>query len=159
VLAIRRILHPTDFSDLSARAFELACSLARDYRAELTVLHVAPPPVCAVADGMMIELPTGWEAETRARLTQVRPTSPGLTITHRLESGDAGREIVRVADEEEVDLIVIGTHGRGGVGRVLLGSVAEAVLRKAPCPVLTVKSPAPVRPEPAAAATQPAGRA
>jgi nucleotide-binding universal stress UspA family protein len=152
VLAIRRILHPTDFSDLSRPAFELACSLARDFGAQLTVLHVSLPPVAGVVEGITVELPTGWLEETRARLEQIKPTDSRVAATHRLEQGDAVREILRVAGEVKADLIVMGTHGRGGLSRLLMGSTAEGVMRKAPCPVLTVKAPIPAEPpEPRAA--------
>lgn len=143
MLAIRRILHPTDFSDLSRSALDLAAALARDHGAELLVLHVAPPPVAGVIDGVTVELPTGWLDETRDRLARVRPADPAVPVAHRLEMGDAGREIVRVATEAGADLIVLGTHGRGGLSRLVVGSVAEMVMRKAPCPVLTVKHPVP----------------
>jgi nucleotide-binding universal stress UspA family protein len=143
VLPIRRILHPTDFSDLSRPAFELACSLARDFAAELVVVHVAPPPVAGVVEGITVELPTGWEDQARARLAQVKTTDPRVSVAHRLEQGDAAREIVRVATEVKADLIVLGTHGRGGLSRLLMGSVAEVVMRNAPCPVLTVRAPLP----------------
>jgi nucleotide-binding universal stress UspA family protein len=143
VLAIRRLLHPTDFSDPSRPAFELACALARDYGAELVVLHVAPPPAAGVVEGITVELPTGWEEETRTRLEKIRPADPRVPVVHRLEQGDAVREILRVAAAVRADLIVMGTHGRGGLSRLLVGSVAEIVMRNAPCPVLTVRAPLP----------------
>jgi nucleotide-binding universal stress UspA family protein len=141
VLSIHRILYPTDFSDLSKPAFDLACCLARDYGAELVVCHVSPWPIVGVADGITVELPTGWESETRARLEQIRPDDPGIRASHRLERGEASAQILKVAAEVKTDLIVMGTHGRGGFSRLLIGSVAEDVLRKAPCPVVTVKAP------------------
>lgn len=151
---------PTDFSDLSTPAFELACALARDYGAELVVLHVSPWSVVGVVDGIAVELPTGWEEETRARLEQIRPDEAGIRVARRLEQGEASAQILKVAGEVKADLIVMGTHGRGGVSRLLIGSVAEEVLRKAPCPVLTVKAPFPAehttKPKPAPQ-PQPAG--
>jgi nucleotide-binding universal stress UspA family protein len=155
VLAIRRILHPTDFSDLSRPAFDLACSLARDFGAELVVLHVSPPPVVGVVDGMTVDLPTGAIEYAHTRLEQIRPADPKIVVAHRLEEGDEAREILRVAAELSVDLIVMGTHGRGGLSRLLAGSVAEAVMRKAPCPVLTVRTPFPSERTPPQAAEQP----
>lgn len=140
MLTIRRILHPTDFSDLSRPAFELACSLARDFGARLVVCHITPPPVAAVVEGMVVDVPAGESEQTRTRLEQVKPTDTSIKVVHRLEVGDAVREIIRLADEEKADLIVMGTHGRGGVSRLLMGSVAEGVMRKAPCPVLTLKA-------------------
>lgn len=143
MLAIRRILYPTDFSDLSRPAFDLACSLARDYGAEIVVLHVRVPPVAAVVDGMAVPMPTVTPDETLARLRRVTADDPSVRVVHRLEEGDPGSTILRVAAELEPDLLVMGTHGRSGLGRLLVGSVAEKVMRKAPCPVLTVKAPAP----------------
>lgn len=70
-------------------------------------------------------------------------SGPEVLVEHRLREGDAAAEILQVADEVGADLIVLGTHGRTGLGRVLMGSVAEAVLRRARCPVLTLKSPLP----------------
>lgn len=136
---IRHILHPTDFSDSSRRAFELSCALARDYRADLVVCHVATPPVPGVVDGITVEIPTGWEEQARENLERVRPSDPGIRVSHRLELGGATSQILKVAAETDADLIVLGTHGRGGLSRLLLGSVAEGVLRKASCPVLVAK--------------------
>ena len=143
MLSIRRIVHPTDFSELSRPAFELACALARDYGAKLVVLHVSPPPPVGVVEGITVELPTGWEEQVRAQLDRIKPADTRVRVAHRMEQGDAAREIVRAAAETKADLIVLGTHGRSGLARVLMGSVAEAVMRKAPCPVLTVRAPLP----------------
>lgn len=148
MLPIRKILHPTDFSDLSRPAFELACALARDFGAELVVCHVSPWPVVGVAEGMIVELPTGWAEQVRAQLEQVKPDDSKVRVVHRLERGEASALILKVAAELKADLIVMGTHGRGGLSRLLIGSVAEDVLRKAPCPVLTVKSPFPAEQTP-----------
>jgi nucleotide-binding universal stress UspA family protein len=75
------------------------------------------------------------------RLMATKPTAEGVDIEHRLVSGEPAKEILRLARDEDVELIVMGTHGRTGVMRALLGSVAEEVLRHATCPVLTVKVP------------------
>jgi nucleotide-binding universal stress UspA family protein len=82
-------------------------------------------------------------AELRHRLDAVRPSVPNVTAEHVLLTGDEATEIVRLAVDEGFDLIVMGTHGRTGLSRLLMGSVAEQVLRRAPCPVLTVKQPIP----------------
>jgi nucleotide-binding universal stress UspA family protein len=142
MLNIRTILHPTDFSENSAHAFELACALARDFEARLLVLYVAEPVVVAAAELPMI-LPvvvdTGEEA--RVQLEALRPNDPIIRVEHLYREGDPAGEILCAAEECHADLIVMGTHGRSGISRLLLGSVAEAVLRKAPCPVLTIKEP------------------
>lgn len=138
---IRKILHPTDYSDPSRSALEMACALARDFGAELVVCHVAPPPVIAAGDGLVVELPSGeTDEQVAARLERVEPDAPGVPVMRRPLRGDPVSEIVRLADELDADLIVLGTHGRSGLSRLLLGSVAEGVMRKAPCPVVTVKA-------------------
>jgi nucleotide-binding universal stress UspA family protein len=75
-------------------------------------------------------------------LQDVCPSDPGITFEHRLVMGDPATEIVRVAEEEKAELIVLGTHGRTGLSRILMGSVAEAVVRHAPCPVLIYRQDA-----------------
>ena len=145
MLMFRRILHPTDYSDLSRPAFEMACSLARDFGAELVICHVSPPPVAAVANGIVVDIPTGEAEQMRARLEKVKPDD-ALSVTHQLLRGDPASEIVRFAAEAGIDLIVLGTHGRGGLSRFLMGSVAEHVLRRAKCPVVTVKAPHVIEP-------------
>jgi nucleotide-binding universal stress UspA family protein len=153
VIAIRTILHPTDFSERSAAAFRLACSLARDHGATLIVLHVASPDVY-LADGMYIPLPPGHRLDLKRRLEALRPEGGDVRIEYRLVEGGPAPEILRVAAEEPCDLVVMGTHGRTGLGRLLMGSVAELVVRKAPCPVLTVKEPFAPADEPVAAAEE-----
>lgn len=153
MFTIRTILHPTDYSDLSQPAFDLACSLARDFGAKLVVCHVSPPPLITAGEGVdvLVDFPTGETEQMAARLKQVLPDDPQIHVTHELLRGDPASEIVRLADEAKVDLIVVGTHGRSGLSRLLMGSVAEGVMRKAPCPVVTVKAPAPTDQEPEAA--------
>ena len=139
---IQTILHPTDFSENSRYAFQTACALARDYRADLVVLHVMMPSVSPLVD------------DAAARSTQVRriaglaggtswpqPSDPQIRVEHRLAEGDPAEEILRLAAALRSNLVVMGTHGRTGLGRFLTGSVAEEVLRNAICPVLVVKTP------------------
>lgn len=143
MLRIAVILHPTDFSDRSGHAFHLACSLARDHRGRVIVLHVAQLP--PVAPGGMATPPTagGVWGEIEAQLDNVRSPDIAVPLEHRLEKGDPSAEILRVAAETHCDLIVLGSHGRTGISRLLMGSVAEQVVRKAACPVLVVKNPFP----------------
>lgn len=143
MLAIQTVLHPTDFSERSEFAFRLACSLARDYGARLIVLHVAEPPMAVAGEGVLMLPPTFDLEPLRERLQQLRPAEPKVPVEHRLIQGDAATEILRVAEETKCDVIVLGTHGRTGLGRLLMGSVAEQVVRRAPCPVVTVKTPLP----------------
>jgi nucleotide-binding universal stress UspA family protein len=133
MLPIRNILHPTDFSASSDCALRLACSLAREQSAQLTVLHVVHASLAAEKRGFGEEL--GEE------LNRMKIPDAQIRAERRLEEGDPVTQILRVAGEENCDLIVIGTHGRTGLGRLLMGSVAEQVVRKATCSVLTVKTP------------------
>jgi universal stress protein A len=144
---IKVILHPTDFSPRSEQALQLACALARDAGARLIVLHVLERPLI-VYSGVALAPPAPPPSEEerrkrREQLEQVRPADPAVVIERRLEEGDPATAIVQVAQETGCDLIVMGTHGRTGLARLLMGSVAEKVVREAPCLVLTVKAPQP----------------
>jgi nucleotide-binding universal stress UspA family protein len=144
MLAIRTILHPTDFSERSDFAFRLACSLARDYGARLIVLHVAEPPAPICSDGLVVPAPQVYNMEAlRVQLHKIVPRNAKIPIEHRLIEGDAALQILNSAEETKCDVIVMGTHGRTALSRLLMGSVAENLVRKAPCPVVTVKSPLP----------------
>jgi nucleotide-binding universal stress UspA family protein len=141
MLAIRTVLHPTDFSESSEFAFRLACSLAGDYGARLMVLHVAEPPMAVAGEGVLMLPPEADLEPLREKLQQLRPRGAKVQVEHRLVQGDAATEILRVAEETKCDVILLGTHGRTGLRRLLMGSVAEQVVRRAPCPVVTVKTP------------------
>jgi universal stress protein A len=145
MLRIATILHPTDFSPHSEHAFQLACSLARDHGSRLIILHVAEPPV--VGYGTALSPPPGgdWQA-VENRLWRLQSSDCKLPVEHRLEWGDPKAEILRVAEESKCDLIVMGTHGRTGLVHLLMGGVAEQVVRKAPCSVLVAKTVRPERP-------------
>ena len=138
MLPIRTVLHPTDFSEPAACAFALACALARDGGARLVVLHVDRPPVGHDAV-LANRRPEEYEKPLWDLLRQLKAPDPQVHVEHRLAEGDPKAEILRVAREEGCDLIVLGTQGRTGLPRLVLGSVAESILRKAGCPVLTVK--------------------
>jgi nucleotide-binding universal stress UspA family protein len=139
----RTILHPTDFSDNSWYAFQTACVLAKENNALLVLLHVIPPSVSP----LLTELPPNplQPAESqeswKGRFSWPVPSDPAIRVEHRVAEGDAPEEILRLALALPSDLIVMGTHGRTGLSRLLAGSVAENVLRNAPCPVLAVKTP------------------
>jgi nucleotide-binding universal stress UspA family protein len=147
MLPIRTILHPTDFSEGSENAFRLACSLTRDYRARLIVLHVLERPAVAYSGVMMAPPSPGPSAEERhelrERLRQIQPLDPAVHVEHILEEGDPATAISQVVQERDCNLIVMGTHGRTGFSRMLMGSVAEQVVRQSPRPVVTVKTPFP----------------
>lgn len=143
MLPIHVILHPTDFTEHSKNAFAMACALARDYGAKLHVVHVIATPVFPVVDGavvpMSMEVP---RAQMREALDALEPRDQSIVMDRALVEGDPATEIVRAADAYGADLIVMGTHGRRGLSRFVMGSVAEAVHRKAKCPVLTVRTKA-----------------
>jgi nucleotide-binding universal stress UspA family protein len=140
VQPIRNVLHPTDFSECSDYAFRLACSLARDYSARLVALHVVTPPVVIYDEGVLLPGPSTYKDQLWKQLQQLQAGDPKVPVEYRLVEGEAATEILRMAQEMGCDLIVLGTHGRTGLGRLLLGSVAEQVMRRASCPVLTVKT-------------------
>jgi nucleotide-binding universal stress UspA family protein len=142
MLPIKTILHPTDFSKPSEAALRFACALARDYEARLVILHVVEPPVYYGELGMTVPLPTDFHESLQARLSRLVPADSGIPVATILVEGSATREILHVAEEQHADLIVLGTHGRTGVARVLLGSVAESVIRHSHIPVLTLTTPA-----------------
>jgi nucleotide-binding universal stress UspA family protein len=143
---IRKILVPTDFSDHSKEALAWAIDLARRFDARLTVAHAYQPVAMALPDGYVMQsapsLATMLSDLEDALAKIKREAEAGganVPIDTQLLQGPAFAEIVRFAREGSFDLIVIATHGRTGLKHALLGSVAEKVVRKAPCPVLTVR--------------------
>jgi nucleotide-binding universal stress UspA family protein len=150
MLPIHTILHATDFSEHSTCAWQLACALTRDYGSRLIALHVAPRPVLVGAEGALPPHPDLHLEGARTQLERLAVPAGNVRAERRLEEGDPAAQILRVATEVHADLIVMGTHGRTGLSRLVMGSVAEEVVRKSPCPVLTVKTPVPESvPEPA----------
>jgi nucleotide-binding universal stress UspA family protein len=141
MLPIHKILCPTDFSDSAQSAFQLACALARDYQAALVVIHVTPSPRAFAPDGIALPLPAEEPYELHARLMHLHPVDSGMDVEYHILEGDAGAQILKAARDAKVDVIVMGTHGKSGLTRLLMGSVAENVMRHAPCPVLTVRGP------------------
>ena len=139
---IRVILFPTDFSTCSDAAFHFACSLAAHYSARLVIVHVKQPPFNVGELVMPFTPETEFEKQQlEAELCGIVPSNAVFPFEHQLLFGDAAVQIVDVANKHAADIIVMGTHGRKGVSRALMGSVAATVLRNAPCPVLTVKLP------------------
>ena len=136
----KTILFPTDFSTSSDAAIDHAAALANESGATLLVVHVEEPLPAYIGEGYYGR-PNPPNPEVRRMLMGVRPKNEATTCEYRLLQGDPVEEIVRLAEEEPVDLIVMGTHGRTGLGRLLMGSVAEAVVSQASVPVLTIKQP------------------
>ncbi|MFN0055516.1 MAG: universal stress protein [Planctomycetales bacterium] len=142
MIAIKQVLLPVDFSEPSLKATEYALSLARQFGATLHLFHVIEDPVVYLPMFESYPLPTREQFETYAqdRLENwiAEEDSEGLKIERVWRHGKPHIEIIDYADDSQVDLIIIGTHGRGVAAHLLLGSVAEKVVRKSPCPVLTV---------------------
>jgi len=133
MIHIKKILYPTDFSSYSNQAYFHAISLAEKNEASLTILYVYVPGAPGTEGGDKHH----WKSQ----LEQIRPVNTAIPVHHVLLEGDPATEIVRYAMEHGMDLIVMGTHGRTGVERLLMGSVAEKVMREAPCSTLVVKLP------------------
>jgi nucleotide-binding universal stress UspA family protein len=135
----KKILFPTDFSHTGDAALKMATSLARDTGATLLIVHVEEPPVAYGGGEMYYGLPDPQTEDLKKMLQEVVPPDPKVPYEHHLITGDPAGAVSRFAKENDVDMIVMGTHGRTGVIRLLMGSVAEAIVRRAPCPVLTYK--------------------
>lgn len=142
-MELRKILIPLDFSDHSRHALHWGVSLAQKYRAQLVLLHVIPEVLEKVSarESAGEQRVMDLTAEIEAQLQELAYQEVGErgAAQAKVVDGQPAEEIVRVAREEAVDLIVMGTHGRTGLPHILLGSTAEAVVRGAPCPVFTVK--------------------
>jgi universal stress protein A len=140
---ISRILFATDLEGHDHTALEYASSLAASFNAELHVVYVADVVATGTYGGFDSPPAFYFEEVTRQqleeRLGKVTPTASGVPCIHHFRTGNPSEEIVNVAQKEGMDFIVMASHGRRGVTRVLLGSVAENVLRHATCPVLIVK--------------------
>lgn len=136
------ILFPTDFSTASDTALPHAETLAKQKSATLLILHVEEPPLAYGGGELYYGLPEPSSERILKMLEQVVPSDQTVSFKHRLTIGDPAGEIVRIASEEGAEMIVLGTHGRSGMTRMLMGSVAEAVVRRAPCPVLVYRAAA-----------------
>ena len=140
-VAFKNILFATDFSDVSQHALMHALAMAERYEAKLTVVHAAPPETQTPIPMEPVPLELDWQkkkaAESLAKLEDFEPLHmyPHETV---LKQGSPWPEMSGIIEDRGIDLIVMGTHGRGLIGTVFLGSVAEQVLRHATCPVLTV---------------------
>jgi nucleotide-binding universal stress UspA family protein len=148
-MQVKSILLPTDFSECGNYALSYATSMARTYGASIIFVHVIEPIVPSVGySGMTEPLPIAdisdqLEDSAERELPKFAECKEcaGLQVEEVIVHGEAASEIVRVAKERAVDLIVVSSHGRTGLGRILFGSTAEAIVRHAPCPVLVVKPP------------------
>jgi nucleotide-binding universal stress UspA family protein len=137
----KRILCPIDFSDFSDAALQYASSLAQEAGARLYLVHVDDSQVPYDAGYAAYVAPPIDPEALMERLAAKKPTRENVDFEHHLLFGHPADAIVDFASQHDVDLIVIGTHGRTGLSRLLMGSIAEAIVRRAACPVLTVKTP------------------
>ena len=145
MINLKRILVPTDFSDGARHALRYGLSFAREYEAELLLLHVVETVAAPYASDLfpvpMAEVFQELSAYARGELEKLteEAKAKGLQARSLVVQGKPSHEIMRVAREETVDMIVLGTHGKGVLDQALFGSTTERVVRKAPCPVLTVR--------------------
>lgn len=142
MLSFKNIVLATDFSPAAEAALPVACALARDYAAHLTVVHVRLVP--ETITGEFGTLPVEPAESVQVVRSRIRALLPEECQDAEVEvrDGDAAAEILASVAERPDSMLVLGTHGSSGFGRLMLGSVADAVLRQAPCPVLTVRAPA-----------------
>jgi nucleotide-binding universal stress UspA family protein len=156
MVTIDRILCPVDLSDCSRHGFDHAAAVARWYGASITILHVfemlpvAAHATSATSAGAVLTLPDCPDALVELERMTAPNIHDGLSIAVRTAQGHVHTEILRAAIEIKPDLLVIGTHGRSGFQRLILGSVAEKLLRQVPCPVLSVPPRAAGAPSPVA---------
>jgi universal stress protein A len=139
---VQTILYPTDFDEPAKAALSYALSLARDYGAQLIVLHAVETlgaENVTYGEATSQPQPNAYRERLWKELREWVPVDPQVKIEYLLSEEAAVDAIVNTAAEQHCDLIVIGTHGRRGLDRVLHGSTAEQVVRAAPCPVLVVK--------------------
>ncbi len=139
----KRILVATDFSDVSDAALDYAINLAKAVGAKITLAHVYEIPVYGFPSGAMVASPefavsVMTAAQEAAKTACVAHAQAGVEITPVVSRGSTWEEVHRIAEEVSADLIVIGTHGRRGISHVMLGSVAEKIIRTATLPVLTI---------------------
>ena len=146
--AIKKILVPIDFNEGSEKAVTYAVDLARSLQASITVMNAYEYPVYGFPDGALVataevaaQISQGSQEALDAAVSRLKDS--GVTVDKVLREGLPWEEIVKVATEGKADLIVMGTHGRHGLARAFLGSVAERVLRTATCPVLVIREPHP----------------
>lgn len=148
MIDLKRILVPTDFSKPSQNALTYAAAFAEKFGAELHLLHVVQDLALFIPDMVTVTPPIGPTVEQLTagvrvafeRLVKENKLEKFKT-THFVREGTPFYEIIQYAKEKDIDLIIMGTHGHSGLAHVLMGSVAEKVVRKAPCPVLTVRDP------------------
>ncbi len=140
-MTTKTIIFPTDFSTASDAALSYASALAREKGAKLLIVHAEEPPMAYGGGELYYGTPQPSQVAMMAMLHELKPSDVDVPFEHQMLDGDPATEIVALADQTEAEMIVMGTHGRTGLKRLLMGSVAEAVVRRANCPVFTLKQP------------------
>jgi len=146
MIRLKRVLVATDFSEFGDLALKYGCEFAQGFSAELHLIHAVEPPTAAYSEfGLgyigLEEVEATLVKESRVRLDRLPEVDQAarLTVVREVLLGTPFREIIKYARDHEIDLIVVGTHGRGAIAHMLMGSTAERIVRHAPCPVLTVR--------------------
>jgi nucleotide-binding universal stress UspA family protein len=146
-LSIKKVLVPIDFSDYSKSALKYAINFAKQFNAEIILIYVVEPIIYPPDFSMgQIAIPsvnTEWDDRAKEELNKLAKNEIPSDLKSKtiIKTGKPFVEIIETASEEDVDVIIIATHGRSGVEHILFGSTAEKVVRKAPCPVLTLREP------------------
>ena len=147
MIKLKRVLVPTDFSDSARHAFTYGLSFAKEYGAELVLLHVVENVTVGYASDLfpvpmaeVFQEISGYARAELAKLGQEARERGVSGVSEQVIQGKPSSEIIRFASENHVDMIVLGTHGKGMLDQALFGSTTERVVRRAPCPVLTVRT-------------------
>ena len=138
---VRHILCPVDFSESSHAALKYATLLARESDAEIHIVYSYEEPFAFTEGAFPGHVPPADLAPDHEALNGMVPSHKDVRYRHNFLFGPPGRMLLEYAKEKDIDLIVMGTHGRSGLSRLLMGSVAEEIVRHADCPVLTIKTP------------------
>jgi nucleotide-binding universal stress UspA family protein len=145
VIQLKRVLVPTDFSESARHALTYGVSFAKEYRARLLLLHVVENLTVGYASDLfpvpmaeVFQEISGYAKTELAKLAAFAGEK-GIEVEEHVAQGKPSAEIIRFASEHQVDMIVLGTHGKGMLDQALFGSTTERVVRRAPCPVLTVR--------------------
>jgi nucleotide-binding universal stress UspA family protein len=145
VIKLKKLLVPTDFSESARHALTYGTSFAREYGAELTLLHVVENLTVGYASDLfpvpmaeVFQEISGYAKAELAKLAEVT-REKDVAVVEQVVQGKPSAEIIRFAQEQKIDMIVLGTHGKGMLDQALFGSTTERVVRRAPCPVLTVR--------------------
>lgn len=145
MIHLKKILVPTDFSESALKALRYGISFASEFGAELLLLHVVEPVAVGYGSDLfpvpMAEVFEEMSSHARAELAKLQAfaSEKGVAARDLVVQGKPSSEVLRIAAEEDVDLIVVGTHGKGLLDKAIFGSTTERVIRRAPCPVLTCR--------------------